>query len=152
MVAPCIKALVLSTPPPATYPSRRSLRGLLRMRALARADERKAGASCHINMLKIPCICENSLEPQVGEAEIWTTSTVPAASASGRREVLRKSHTSSSLYAGHDVVEILTKCRAHHLSRGHLRVDAGRAWSNRATGSALARKRAFRSTLSQARH
>jgi hypothetical protein len=27
-------------------------------------------------------------------------------------------HTSYSLYAGHDVVEVLTKCRVQHLLRG----------------------------------
>jgi hypothetical protein len=36
-------------------------------------------------------------------------------------------HTSYSSYAGHDVVEVLTKCRVQHLSHGDVRfVDARR--------------------------
>jgi hypothetical protein len=50
-----------------------------------------------------------------------------AAPAARRRAVLRQPHTSYSLYAGHDVVEVLTKCRVQHLSHGDVRfVDARR--------------------------
>ena len=53
--------------------------------------------------------------------------TAPAAPAARRRAVLRQPHTSYSLYAGHDVVEVLTKCRVQYLSRGDVRfVDAPR--------------------------
>jgi hypothetical protein len=53
--------------------------------------------------------------------------TAPAAPAARRRAVLRQPHTSYSLYAGHDVVEVLTKCRVQHLSHGDVRfVDARR--------------------------
>ena len=51
----------------------------------------------------------------------------PAQQAARRRAVLRQPHTSYSLYAGHDVVEVLTKCRVQHLSHGDVRfVDARR--------------------------
>jgi hypothetical protein len=53
--------------------------------------------------------------------------TAPAAPAARRRAVLRQPHTSYSLYAEHDVVEVLTKCRVQHLSHGDVRfVDARR--------------------------
>src|ERR1700720_846033 len=42
----------------------------------------------------------------------------PVAPAARRRAVLRQPHTGYSLYAGHDVVEVLTKCRVQHLLRG----------------------------------
>jgi hypothetical protein len=53
--------------------------------------------------------------------------TAPAAPAARRSAVLRQPHTSYSLYAEHDVVEVLTKCRVQHLSHGDVRfVDARR--------------------------
>ena len=43
------------------------------------------------------------------------------------RAVLHQRHTSYSLYAGQDVVEVLTKCRVQRLWRGDVRfVDARR--------------------------
>ena len=51
----------------------------------------------------------------------------PSAPSRPARAVLHQSHTSYSLYAGHDVVEVLTKCRVQHLSHGDVRfVDARR--------------------------
>jgi hypothetical protein len=38
--------------------------------------------------------------------------------------VLHQSHTSFSSYAGRDFVEVLTKCRVQHLSRGEVRFVA----------------------------
>jgi hypothetical protein len=41
-----------------------------------------------------------------------------------RAVVLHQFHTSYSLYAGQDVVEVLTKCRVHYLSLGFLPFQA----------------------------
>jgi hypothetical protein len=44
-----------------------------------------------------------------------------------RAVVLHQPHTTFSLYAGRDFVEVLTKCRVHYLSHGDVRfVDAWR--------------------------
>jgi hypothetical protein len=63
------------------------------------------------------------------QTKVWlgVALTAPAAPAARRRAVLRQPHTSYSLYAGRDFVEVLTKCRVQHLSHGDVRfVDARR--------------------------
>ena len=63
----------------------------------------------------------------------------PVAPAARRRAVLRQPHTGYSLYAGHDVVEVLTKCRVQHLLRGKDPFVAAGVRTERTIGSAKAR-------------
>src|ERR1700730_6548130 len=64
---------------------------------------------------------------------------IPLGRVATRAVVLHHSHTSYPLYAGRDIVEVLTKCRAEHLLRGKNPFVAAGVRTKRTIGSAKAR-------------